>query len=161
MRLTNGLLATMALTAALAAPASAHGGGSAAYDHVGTLTVPDNLRPAEPRETITSAEIVAAVPGGRTLIYTDSPAGRVGFIDISDARDPDPGGVVDIGGEPTSVATVGRHALVAVNTSPSFARRAASSRSSTSSPARSPGGSRSPASPTRSRSRPTSATPRW
>ncbi|MGZ5351474.1 MAG: esterase-like activity of phytase family protein, partial [Actinomycetota bacterium] len=33
---------------------------------------------------------------------------------------PQPGGALDMDGEPTSVATVGRHALVAVNTSPSF-----------------------------------------
>jgi hypothetical protein len=48
--------------------------------------VPANLLPGEPLDTITSAEIVAAAPGGRTLVYTDSPAKRLGFVDTSRAR---------------------------------------------------------------------------
>jgi hypothetical protein len=112
------MVAALAASAALAAPASAH--GDFAYDHVGTFEVPANLRAGEPADTVTSAEIVAAVPGGRTLVYTDSPAGRIGFIDISRPSAPQPGGALVMDGEPTSVATVGRWALVAVNTSESF-----------------------------------------
>jgi hypothetical protein len=106
------------MLAAFAMPAWANSTGG--YDHVGTFEVPANLRPGEPVETITSAEIVAAAAGGRTLIYTDSPAGRIGFVDISRRDDPRPGGVIVMDGEPTSVATIGRWALVAVNTSESF-----------------------------------------
>ena len=119
MRLGWGLLVALATTAGLAASASAHSAGG--YDHVGTFEVPANLLPGEPPDTITSAEIVAAGPGGRSLVYTDSPAGRIGFIDISDPRDVKPRGALDMGGEPTSVATVGGSALVLVNTSESFA----------------------------------------
>ena len=118
MRLGWGLPVAVAIIATFAGPASA--GSTGGYDHVGTFEVPANLRPGEPAETITSAEIVAAVPGGRTLIYTDSPAGRIGFVDISRKDDPRPGGVIVMDGEPTSVATIGRWALVAVNTSESF-----------------------------------------
>jgi DNA-binding beta-propeller fold protein YncE len=120
VRLRWGMVAGLAGAMALAAPAAATGGSDGAYDHVGTFEVPANLRPGEPIDTITSAEIVAATPGGRTLVYTDSPAGRIGFIDISRPRSPRPGGALDMGGEPTSVAIAGSWALVAVNTSESF-----------------------------------------
>jgi hypothetical protein len=117
LRLGWGLPAALVTSAALAATASAHTGG---YDHVGTFEVPANLLPGEPLNTITSAEIVAAAPGGRTLVYTDSPARRIGFVDISKAGAPKPAGALVMDGEPTSVATIGGYALVAVNTSESF-----------------------------------------
>jgi hypothetical protein len=66
-----------------------------------------------------SAEIVAATRDGKTLIYTDAVAGRVGFVDISDPEDPQPAGSLEppLGGEPTSVAVTpdGKWALVAVH----------------------------------------------
>jgi hypothetical protein len=113
-----GIPAALAATAALAASASAHDAGG--YDHVGTFEVPANLLAGEPLDTITSAEIVAAMPGGRTLVYTDSPGGRIGFVDITKPRSPKPGGALLMDGEPTSVATIEGYALVAVNTSESF-----------------------------------------
>jgi phytase-like protein len=119
LRFGAGLLTALAAAAVIAAPASASGGGGG-YDHVGTFNVPDNLRPGEPEDTITSAEIVAAAQGGKTLVYTDAPAGRIGFVDISNRRDPEPGGALVMDGSPTSVATVDRWALVLVDTSESF-----------------------------------------
>jgi len=88
-----------------------------ALNHVGTFSVPANLSANEPQSTVTSAEIVDATADGKLLVYTDSPSGRVGFIDISDPGKPQPGGAIDVGGEPTSVAVLGDWALVAVNTS--------------------------------------------
>jgi hypothetical protein len=105
--------------AAVAALAVSHGGGKA-FDHQGTFDVPSNLRTGEAIETVTSAEIVDATPDGRTLVYTDAPLGRLGFIDIRRPSEPAPAGAIDMDGTPTSVATVGRYALAAVNTSPSF-----------------------------------------
>jgi hypothetical protein len=93
---------------------------AAAFSHVGTFDVPANLPAGEPLATVTAAEIVDATPDGRTLLYTDSPTGRLGFIDIRRPHDPEPAGTIDMGGEPTSVATFRRWALVAVNTSESF-----------------------------------------
>jgi hypothetical protein len=78
--------------------------------------VPTNLPAAEPQSTVTSAEIVDATADGKLLVYTDSPSGRVGFIDISDPKHPAPGGAIDVGGEPTSVAVLGDWALISVNT---------------------------------------------
>jgi hypothetical protein len=119
LRFGTGLMAVVAATTMIAAPAMANGGG-VSYDHVGTFEVPDNLRPGEPADTITSAEIVTAVPGGRTLIYTDSPASRIGFVDITRPGAPRAAGVIPTDGEPTSVAMAGSWALVAVNTSESL-----------------------------------------
>ncbi len=68
----------------------------------------------------TAAEIVAASDDGMTLVYSNSPKGEIGFVDITDIRSPVALGHLPMGGEPTSVAVLGAHALVAVNTSPSF-----------------------------------------
>ncbi|CAB9496381.1 alkaline phosphatase [Seminavis robusta] len=68
----------------------------------------------------TSAEIVAASKDGMTLIYSDSPLGVVGTIDITDPYHPTPLGIIDVGGEPTSVTVVKGYAVVGVNTSPDF-----------------------------------------
>jgi hypothetical protein len=88
-----------------------------AFNHIGTFNVPANLPPGEPLSTVTSAEIVDASADGKTLLYTDSPTRRLGFIDISDPAQPAAAGTVALGGEPTSVAVLGEWALVAVNTS--------------------------------------------
>jgi Esterase-like activity of phytase len=87
-----------------------------AFDHVGTFYVPDNLLPGDPPDTVTAAEIADVTPDGRTLIYTEAPTGRIGFVDIRREESPEPDGILDVGGDPTSVAIVGRWALVAVNT---------------------------------------------
>ncbi|MCB1985527.1 MAG: esterase-like activity of phytase family protein [Burkholderiales bacterium] len=68
----------------------------------------------------TVAEIVDASKDGKTLVYTDSETGKLGFVDIRKPAQPKALGAIDVGGEPTSVAVVGDYALVAVNTSPSF-----------------------------------------
>ena len=68
----------------------------------------------------TSAEIVSATDDGMTLVYSDSPAERIGFVDISDPSAPVADGAVDLSGEPTSVSVVGNYALVGINTSPDF-----------------------------------------
>jgi hypothetical protein len=69
----------------------------------------------------TVSEIVTASEDGETLIYTDSPGERIGFVDIGDPADPQPAGIMEMGGEPTSVGVSRDYALVAVNTSESFA----------------------------------------
>jgi DNA-binding beta-propeller fold protein YncE len=65
------------------------------------------------------AEIVATTPSGRLLVYTDSESQQIGFVDITSPESPVqlPSDVLDMGGEPTSVAITpnGRWALVAVH----------------------------------------------
>ena len=83
---------------------------SGAFDPLSTFEVPG--------EGV--AEIVSATPDGETLVYTDSDAGAVGFVDLSDAASPTlVGDPVEVGGEPTSVGVSldGSLALVAVQTS--------------------------------------------
>src|SRR5262245_42284278 len=55
----------------------------------------------------TVSEIIAANASGDTLVYTDSPLGEIGLIDISDPSVPLPAGKLPVGGEPTSVALLG------------------------------------------------------
>jgi hypothetical protein len=52
----------------------------------------------------TVAEIVDVGNKGKTLVYTDSQTGKLGFVDISNPAKPRALGAIDVGGEPTSVA---------------------------------------------------------
>ncbi|GGN29419.1 hypothetical protein FHR83_007730 [Actinoplanes campanulatus] len=67
-----------------------------------------------------AAEISTVTEDGRTVVYTDSPGKRLGFVDISDPAAPKPAGALAVGGEPTSVAHLGRLLLAGVNTRTSF-----------------------------------------
>ena len=67
-----------------------------------------------------SAEIIAASDDGMTLVYTDSPLGVVGLINITDPKAPKAKGSVALDGEPTSVTVIGNTAFVVVNTSESY-----------------------------------------
>ncbi|SOE02903.1 hypothetical protein [Blastococcus haudaquaticus] len=64
------------------------------------------------------AEILAATPDGRTVLYTDSALRQVGLVDISRPDRPRQLGVIAVGGSPTSVTVTkdGRYALVGVDT---------------------------------------------
>lgn len=86
------------------------------FNRIASFAVAENAPEAE----ATSSEIIAASEDGMTLIYSDSPGGGIGFIDITDASAPKPAGYLAIEGEPTSVAIIGDKAYVGVNTSESF-----------------------------------------
>ncbi|HEX8832816.1 MAG TPA: hypothetical protein VF719_01385, partial [Abditibacteriaceae bacterium] len=49
------------------------------------------------------AEIVAASPDEKTLVYTDSGAKQIGWVDISNPQKPSESTPLEVGGEPTSV----------------------------------------------------------
>lgn len=65
------------------------------------------------------AEIVTATVDGRTLIYTDSEVGEIGFVDITVPSTPVADGTLPVPGSPTSVTVTpdGAWALVATDTS--------------------------------------------
>lgn len=109
---------TAALLASVAAPASAE----QVFNRIASFPVATNLPADKDPKSVSSAEIITASEDGMTLIYSDSPLGGIGFIDISDARAPKAGGALMMDGEPTSVAVVGGKVLVAVNTSESKAK---------------------------------------
>lgn len=88
------------------------------FNRIASFPTPWNNGERSKEESV--AEIIAASEDGMTLIYTDGPLKAVGRIDLRDPRKPQPLGLVDVGGEPTSVTVIGNRAYVAVNTSKSF-----------------------------------------
>lgn len=94
--------------------------GDAHFQRIATYVVCENTSCDTDLIEETVAEIVAVSKDGKTLVYTDSPTGRIGFVDISNPEAPVGLGTVQTGGEPTSVAVSGRYALVGVNTSDSY-----------------------------------------
>lgn len=108
------LTSVLAMVAAMPALAEMN------FNRVATFATPDNMAEGEDRARETSAEIISASPDGMTLIYTDSPLGVVGLIDITDPKAPKALGNIDVGGEPTTAKIFGTNAFVAVNTSPDF-----------------------------------------
>lgn len=114
----KSMLGAMAATllAGTASPAMAE----QAFNRIATFPVAANLPADMDQATETSSEIIAATADGNTLIYSDSPLGAIGFVDISDAQNPKAGGVVKLEGEPTSVVVSGNKALAGINTSQSY-----------------------------------------
>lgn len=117
-----GVAALVAVTAAAAA-GEPHGDRGRhpreLFQRIATYEIIDN----NPNATDTDervAEIVSATEDGMTLVYTDSEGENVGFLDITDPAHPVGGGIVPVGGEPTSVAVAGDYALAAVNTSADY-----------------------------------------
>ncbi|MDV7200680.1 esterase-like activity of phytase family protein [Roseovarius sp. 10] len=107
------LLATTGL-ALLAGPALAQ---DMNFNRIASFPVAANTPDAEE----TSAEIIAATGDGMTLVYSDSPAGVIGFVDITDPANPVAAGVFALpSGEPTAVSALGNTVFVAENTSESY-----------------------------------------
>ena len=111
------LLAGVALVAASPTFANAQ-----SFHRIESFPVLANLPDGMDEKTETSPEIIAATEDGQTLVYTDSPLGALGFIDLSDPREAKPQGVLKLEGEPTAVAIVGGVAFVGLNTSESFTK---------------------------------------
>lgn len=86
------------------------------FNRIASFAIAENAPEAEE----TSAEIIAVTGDGMTLVYTDSPQEALGFIDITDPANPAPAGIMELEGEPTSVAVAGNYALAGVNTSESY-----------------------------------------
>ncbi|ULJ73837.1 esterase-like activity of phytase family protein [Rhizobium gallicum] len=86
------------------------------FNRIASFPVAANLPAGKDKLSTTSAEIITATDDGRTLIYSDSPLGAIGFVDIIDAKAPKAVGALMMDGEPTSVTSAAGKALVAVNT---------------------------------------------
>ena len=112
-------LSRVALTAALLASVALPVSAEQVFNRIAAFPVATNLPADKDKLSTTSAEIVTASEDGMTLIYSDSPLGGIGFVDISDAKAPKAAGALMMDGEPTSVAAIGNKVLVAVNTSES------------------------------------------
>lgn len=90
------------------------------FNRIASFPVASNMAAGEDSSRETSSEIIDVTDDGMTLIYTDSPLGVAGRIDITDPANPKPLGNVDLGGEPTSVTVIGQTAYIGVNTSESY-----------------------------------------
>ncbi|GIF21025.1 hypothetical protein BJ973_005522 [Actinoplanes tereljensis] len=116
MRLRPTVSALSLIGLAVAVPSSADAHGRTEFQRVATF-------PAYLNSSIgdtAAAEISTVTEDGRTVVYTDSPGKRLGFVDITDPAKPKPGGTLAVGGEPTSVAHLGHLLLAGVNTGASF-----------------------------------------
>ncbi|MCA0962694.1 esterase-like activity of phytase family protein [Salipiger bermudensis] len=110
---------TLCLTSAIALTASA-AAAEMSFNRIASFATPDNMAEGEDRDRVTSAEIIYATEDGNTLVYTDSPLGVIGRIDITDPANPKPLGNVSVDGEPTSVYVHGTTIFAGVNTSESY-----------------------------------------
>ncbi|MGX6601773.1 esterase-like activity of phytase family protein [Micromonosporaceae bacterium Da 78-11] len=120
-RRTTSVVALAGLAAAAAlnvapATAAAHGRPGVEFERLSTF--PAYLNSSV--DDTAAAEISTVTEDGRTVVYTDSPGKRLGFVDITDPARPKPAGTLAMGGEPTSVAHLGHLLLAGVNTRESF-----------------------------------------
>ncbi|MEO9459143.1 MAG: esterase-like activity of phytase family protein [Lentilitoribacter sp.] len=90
------------------------------FNRVSSFPVNLNLPSDIDQKTESSAEIISASGDGNTLVYSDSPLGAIGLIDITDPKAPKAKGIIKLDGEPTSVSVKGNLAFVGVNTSQSY-----------------------------------------
>ncbi|MHA7885869.1 esterase-like activity of phytase family protein [Roseicyclus sp.] len=110
----TSLMLTSALALVAASPALAQ---DMNFNRIASFPVASNTPDAEE----TSAEIIAVTGDGMTLVYSDSPAGVIGFIDITDPAAPVATGTFALpAGEPTAVSALGQTVFVAENTSESY-----------------------------------------
>ncbi|TCP36113.1 esterase-like activity of phytase family protein [Rhodovulum marinum] len=108
-----GLTSVLALAAATAQ-------AEMNFNRIASFPVVQNMAEGDDISRESSAEIIDATADGMTLVYTDSPLGVLGLIDITDPSNPAPKGNIALDGEPTSVAVIGTTAFVGVNTSESY-----------------------------------------
>lgn len=113
----RSLCLTSALALATAFPAHAE----QSFNRISAFATPLNATGAEAAHP-SSAEIITATEDGQKLIYSDSPLGVLGLIDIADPHAPKPLGTVAMGGEPTTTVVLGDLAFAGVNTSESYAQ---------------------------------------
>ncbi|WP_372802419.1 esterase-like activity of phytase family protein [Paracoccus seriniphilus] len=113
--MSGKFLSAVSVLALVATPSFAN-----SFNRIATFPVIANMGADEDLGRETSAEIISVSEDGNTLIYTDSPLGGVGLIDISDAENPKPLGNIALQGEPTTAHILGDKAVVGVNTSKSY-----------------------------------------
>jgi hypothetical protein len=117
--MNKALLVTGASMAALSLSATAE--AEPVFNRIASFPVVQTLPEGADATKPTSAEIITATPDGMTLVFSDSPGKRIGFIDITDPRQPKASGSLAVEGEPTSVSAAGKMILVGLNTSKSKA----------------------------------------
>lgn len=118
MRLRNILLTGISLGVAFGMGSAAQAGSF--FERVSTFPVYKTLNDGTDPKTETSAEIISATKDGMTLVFTDSPAESLVFVDASNPEALAPKARIALGGEPTSVTVGQSFAYTGVNTSESY-----------------------------------------
>jgi len=81
------------------------------FKRMSTFYICQQIDPTCNTDTETNAETIwyYQPPSLNTLclVYTDSQAENLGFVDITDPESPEPDGIVPLGGEPTTVRVIG------------------------------------------------------
>lgn len=111
---------TLCLTSTLAIFAAFPALADMNFNRIASFATPQNMAAGEDMARATSAEIISASEDGMTVVYTDSPLGVIGLVDITDPAAPKPLGNIDVGGEPTTAVFIGDKIFTGVNTSESF-----------------------------------------
>lgn len=106
------------LTLAILAAATAVQADS--FNRIASFSSVHNLPDGAEKSQETSPEIIVATPDGQTLVYSDSPMGGLGYVDIRNPDHPKAMGFTQLTGEPTSVAIADGIVLAGVNTSESY-----------------------------------------
>lgn len=109
-----GMTSVLALAAALPALAEMN------FNRIATFATTANMAEGEDKARESSAEIISVSEDGMTLVYSDSPLGVIGLIDITDPRAPKPLGNIDMAGEPTTAVFAQGMIFAGVNTSENF-----------------------------------------
>lgn len=90
------------------------------FNRIASFPVAANMAEGADTSRTSSSEIISASADGMTLVYSDSPLGVIGMIDITDPANPQPMGSIALDGEPTAVSALGNTVFAGVNTSESF-----------------------------------------
>lgn len=108
------------LTSAIALASAMPAMSETTFNRIGSFATPDNAAEGADRTKASSAEIISASEDGNTLVYSDSPLGVLGFLDITDPAAPKGLGTVEMDGEPTTAVIIGNRVYAGVDTSESF-----------------------------------------
>ena len=84
--LLKALLASSALAATLGLAQA-----EPVFNRIASFPVASNLPANADPATVTSSEIITVSQDGNTLVYSDSPAGGIGMVDITDPKAPKAG----------------------------------------------------------------------
>lgn len=123
MRLSRLYIGVALATASISFAALADSSQPTYFTRIASFPVNHNLPSESDELTETSAEIIDVTPDGLTLVYSDSPLGGIGLVDITEASQPSPKGFIGLGGEPTAVSVLSNELVVAaLNTSESFVK---------------------------------------
>jgi hypothetical protein len=114
------LLRPLCLTSVVALATAFPATADTAFTRIATFATPQNMADGEDQSRESSSEIISVSEDGLTLVYSDSPLGVIGLIDITDPAAPKPMGNIEMGGEPTTAVFIGGRIFAGVDTSESF-----------------------------------------